>query len=87
MVRGRRANLLLALGRSRRLMIRTNLKDRAVAIKAKAKVNHPRVGDTPELLASQGRERVSIATSLNILNGIAHRGRDPRDVGHHIPSH
>ena len=30
--------------------------------KAKAKVNHPEVGDTLELLTSQGRERVSIAS-------------------------
>ena len=36
-----------------------------MAIKAKAKVNHPRVEKTSGLLASQGRGHVSIATSLD----------------------
>ena len=36
MLRERRINLLIALGRSRRLMFRTDFKDGAVAIKAKA---------------------------------------------------
>ena len=87
MIRGRRANLLLTPGRSRRLRLRTDLRDRAVAIKAKAKVNHPGVGDTSWLLASHCRERVSIATSLDTLDGIALRGKDPRVMGHHSPSH
>ena len=85
-VRERKANLLLAPRRSRRLMLRADIRDRAMAIRAKAKINHPGVGDTLELLASQGRERVSIA-SLDILDVITHRGRDPRDVGHHSPNH
>ena len=34
-LRGRIINLLLTLGRSRRLLLRTDLKDRAVATKAK----------------------------------------------------
>ena len=54
-IRGRRANLLLAPERSRRLLLRTDLKDRVVATKAKAKVNHLRVGGTLVLLASRGR--------------------------------
>ena len=87
MIRGRRANLLLAPGRRKRLMLRTDLKARVVAIRAKAKVNHPGVGDTLELLASQGRERFSIATSLDTLEGIALRGRDPRVMEHHNPNH
>ena len=56
-----------------------------MSTRAKTKVNHPGLGDTSELLASQGRESVSIATSLNILNGIVRRGRDPREMGHHSP--
>ena len=52
--------LLLAQGRSRGLLLRKGFKDRA-----KARVNHPRVGETLGLLASQGRGYVSIATSLD----------------------
>ena len=55
--------------------------------KAKAKVNHPGVEDTSELLASQGRECVSIATSLDIIDGIARRGEDSKGMGHHSPNH
>ena len=36
MLRGRRINLLLALGRSRRLLFRTNFRDGAATIKVKA---------------------------------------------------
>ena len=86
MIRGRKANLLLAPGRSRRLLLRTDLRDRFVATRAKAKVNHSRVGDTLGLLASQGRERVSIVTSLDTLEGIVLRGRDPRVMEHHNPN-
>ena len=68
-------------------MLRTDPRNRAVTTRAKAKVNHPGVGDTSEPLVSQGRERVSIATSLDILDGIARRGRDPKDMGHHSPHH
>ena len=68
-------------------MLRTDPKNRAVTTKAKAKVNHPGVRDTSKLLASQGRERVSFATSLDILNRIARRGKAPRDMGRHSPNH
>ena len=45
-IRGKRADLLfLAQGRSRGLLLRSGFKDKATAIKAKAKVNHPRAGD------------------------------------------
>ena len=63
MIRGRRVDLLLAPRRSRRLLLCMDLRDRAVATKVKAKVNHSRVGDTSGLLASRGRERVSIVTN------------------------
>ena len=36
-----------------------------MTIKAKAKVNHTKMGDTSRLLAIQGKGHVSIATSLN----------------------
>ena len=76
-IRGRRANLFfLAQGRSRGLLLRKGFKDRAASIKAKARVNHPKVRYTSRLLASQGKEHVTIATSLDIGNRIALRGRD-----------
>ena len=52
-IRGKRANLfLLAQGRSRELLLHNGFRDRVMAIKAKARVNHPKVGDTSRLLAS-----------------------------------
>ena len=45
------------------------------------------MGDTLGLLASQGKERVSSATSLDMLYGIALRGKDPIVMGHHSLSH
>ena len=68
-------------------MFRTNLKHWSVTTRAKAKVNHLGVGDTSKLLASQGRERVSIATNLGIIDRIALRGRDTRGMGQHSPYH
>ena len=67
-IRGRRVNLfLLAQGRSIRLLLRKGFKDKVVAIRAKAKarVNHPKMGGTSRLLASQDRENVTIITSLD----------------------
>ena len=64
-------------------MLLMDPRNKAVTTRAKAMVNHLGVGDTSELLASQGREHVSIATSLDILDGIVCKGRDPRDIGHH----
>ena len=58
-----------------------------MAPRAKARINHPKMGGTSGLLASQGRGCVSNATSLDTLNGIALRGKDPRVMGHHSPSH
>ena len=86
-LRGRRINLLLAPRSSRRLLLRTDLRDKAAATRAKAKVNHSGVGDTSGLLASQGRERVYIVTSLETLDEISLRGRDPKVMGHHSPNH
>ena len=65
-IRERRVNsLLLAWERSIGLLLHEGFKDRAAATKAKARINHPKMGDTSRLLASQGRERVSNATGLN----------------------
>ena len=86
-VGGRRANLLLAPGRGRRLMFLTDPKNKVVTTRAMAKANHPGVGDTSELLASQGIEHVSITTSLDILDRISRRGRDPKYMGHHSLKH
>ena len=65
-------------------MFRMDLRHKAMTTKAKV---NPGEGDTSELLASHGRERVSIATNLDILNGIVHRGKDPRGMGHHSPNY
>ena len=66
-IRRRRANLfLLAYERSRGLILCKDFMDRVATIKAKARVNHSKVGDTSGLLANQGREHVSISTSLDI---------------------
>ena len=65
-IRGRRANLLLlAQGISGGLLLRKGFRDRAAAIRAKARVNHPKMGDTSRLLANQGRGHFSIATNLD----------------------
>ena len=58
-----------------------------MATRAKARVSYPKMGDISGLLASQGREHVSSATGLDILDGIALRGRDPRVMGHLSPDH
>ena len=62
-------------------------KDRAVATKAKPRVNHPKMGGNSRLLASQSRGHVSIATSLDIGNKIILRGKDPKVMRHPSPSH
>ena len=65
-IRGRRVNLLLlARGRSRRILLRKDFKDRAVAIKAKARVDHLQVVDISRLTASQGSGHVTILFSLD----------------------
>ena len=46
MIRGMRANLLLAPRIDKRLLLRMDLRDRVVATMAKAKVNHSGVGGT-----------------------------------------
>ena len=52
-IRGRRANLFfLAQGRSRGLLLRKGFRDRATTIRAKARVNHPKMEDTSGLLAN-----------------------------------
>ena len=65
-IRGRRVNsFVLARERVRGLILHEGFRDKAAAIRAKAKISHPKMGDTSGLLASQGREHVSSATSLN----------------------
>ena len=51
-ISGRRVNLLLpAQGRSRRLLLHEGCRDKTAAIRAKVRVNHPKMGDTSGLLA------------------------------------
>ena len=65
-ITGKANLLLLAQGRSRGLLLRKGFREKVTAIRAKARVNRPRVGETSGLLTSQGRGHVSIATSLDI---------------------
>ena len=52
-IRERRVNsLLLAREKSRGLLLYEGFKDRVVAIKAKAKISNPKMGDTSRLPAS-----------------------------------
>ena len=67
-------------------MFHKDLKDRAMATRAKAKISFPGVENTLGLLASQSREHVTTATSLDTFDGIAHGGRDPKVVGHLSPN-
>ena len=85
--RGRRASLLPVREISQRLLVREGFRVKAIAIRVKEKISHPKMGDTSVLLANQGRERVSSATSLDIFDGIALRGNDPRTLGHHNPNY
>ena len=56
-IREMRDNLfLIDQGRSRGILLRKGFRDKAMTIKAKARVNHPKVGDTSRLPANQGRE-------------------------------
>ena len=65
-IRGSKANLLIiAQRRSRGLLLLKSFRNRAAAIRANARVNHPKMGDTTGLLATQGKGHVSIATSLD----------------------
>ena len=68
-------------------MLHEGFRERAAATRAKARISHLKMGDTIGLLASQGREYVSNATSLDTLDRIALRGKDPKVMGHHNPSH
>ena len=66
-IRGGRINLLLlAWGRNRGVLLHKGFKDRVAAIRAKARVDHSKVGDILGHLVSQCKEHVSIATSLDI---------------------
>ena len=65
-IRGGSANLLLlAQERNRGVLLHKGFWDKATTIIAKAKVDHPKVGDILGHLASQCREHVSIVTSLD----------------------
>ena len=65
-IREMRVNLLLLVqGRRKGLLLRMVFSDRAVDIRAKVKVNHPKMGGISRLLASHGKGHVSITTSLD----------------------
>ena len=46
-------------------MLSEGFRDRVAATRAKARISHPKMGDTSGLLASRGRGHVFIATSLD----------------------
>ena len=85
--RGKRTSFLLARERSRGLMLFEGFRDMVAAPKAKARISHPKMGGTLGLLASQCKGCVSSVTNLDTLDGIALKGKDPRVMGHHSPSH
>ena len=65
-IRGRRTSYLpLARERIRGLILLEGFGDKVVATRAKARINHPEIEGTSGLLASQGRECVFSATSLD----------------------
>ena len=65
-IKGKRVNyVLLSQERSKGLFLYDGFRDWAIATKAKAKISHTKIGDTLRLLASQGRECISSATSLD----------------------
>ena len=65
-IRGRRVNsLLLTRERSRGLLLHEGFRERVAVTRTKARISHPKMGDTSGILASQGRECVSSATSLD----------------------
>ena len=43
---GRRTSVLLALERSRGLLLREGFRGKAVALKAKVRISHPKMGGT-----------------------------------------
>ena len=53
-----------SLGKKQRSSTLQGFQGRVTAIRGKARVNLPKVGDISKRLASQCREHVSIATSL-----------------------
>ena len=62
-IRGRGTDLLLlALEKSKGLLLRSKFRDKATDIKAKARINRHKVGDTSRLLVSQDRGHVTTAT-------------------------
>ena len=54
-----------ARGRSKRLLLHKGFRDRAAALKAKARVDHLQVTNISRLTANQGRGHVTIAISLD----------------------
>ena len=54
-----------SLGKKQRTSLCKGYRDKATTIRAKARVNHPKMRDTSRLLATRGRGHVSIATSLD----------------------
>ena len=70
--------LLQARERSKGLMFHEGPRDRT---------GHPKRGGTSGLLANQDRGRVSSATSLDTINGIAPKDKDPKVMGHSSLNH
>ena len=77
-LRGRKIHLLPTRERSRRLPFSKDIQDEVEIIRTKARMGH---------LVRQGRLCVISADSLDTFDGIVHRGRDPKVMGHLSPNH
>ena len=70
-IRGRRVDsLLLAREKNRGLLLCEGFRDRVAATRAKARISHPKMGDTSRLLASQGREFVPVPPAWTFETGL-----------------
>ena len=77
-IRGRRVNLLLlAWGRSRRLLLRKDFRDRAAAIKAKAKDDHLQVADISGLQPARARAMLPLPSAWTLEEGFSSEARIP----------
>ena len=57
-------------GKNRGLLLCEGFGDRVVATRAKARISHPKMGDTSRLLASQGREFVPVPPAWTFETGL-----------------
>ena len=94
-IRGKRANLLLLVqGRSRGILLHrvfrdkvATIRDKAMAIKAMAKVNHPKMRGISGCYPVREKDMFPLPPTLTHEMGIVLIDRDPRVLGHPSPNH